>query len=292
MQSKVFSQNKTLNLRGRLLDLSTPRIMGILNVTPDSFFDGSRFSDETSILQQVEKMTHEGAALIDIGGYSTRPGASDITEKEELNRIIAPIRSILKKFPDTLISIDTFRSGVARAAIEEGAVLINDVSGGEADLNMFDTVASLGVPYVLMHMRGNPQTMTQQTKYQNLIGEIVDYFHRKICTLHDKGVKDIIVDPGFGFAKTVSQNFELLQHLDHFRFLEKPVLAGLSRKSMIWKTLSTHAEKALNGTTSLNTIALLKGASLLRVHDVKEAVEVVKLIVSLPRPAPATRYPV
>lgn len=289
MQSKVFSQNKTLNLRGRLLDLSTPQVMGILNVTPDSFFDGNRFSDEKAILQQVEKMTQEGATLIDIGGYSTRPGASDITEAEELNRVITPIRSILKKFPDALISIDTFRSAVARAAIEEGAVLINDVSGGEADGNMFDTVASLGVPYVLMHMRGNPQTMTQQTGYENLTREIMDYFHGKISTLHDKGVNDIIVDPGFGFAKTAPQSFELLQHLDHFRFLEKPILAGLSRKSMIWRTLSTTAEHALNGTTSLNTIALLKGASLLRVHDVKEAVEVVKLIRSLPQPTPATR---
>jgi len=284
MQSKVFSQNKTLNLRGRLIDLSTPQVMGILNVTPDSFFDGSRFSNEKAILQHIEKITNEGASMVDIGGYSTRPGASDITEKEELNRVIAPIQSILRNFPDTIISIDTFRSSVAKAAIDEGALVINDVSGGEADGKMFDTVAALNVPYIMMHMRGTPQTMTQQTAYENLLKEIIDYFHKKINILHSKGVKDIMVDPGFGFAKTPSQSFELLQHLDHFKILGKPILAGLSRKSMIWKTLSTTAENALNGTTSLNTIALLKGASLLRVHDVKEAVEVVKLIQCLPQP--------
>jgi dihydropteroate synthase len=289
MQSKVFSQNKTLNLRGRLLDLSTPRVMAILNVTPDSFFDGSRFSNEKAILQHVEKITREGATIIDIGGYSTRPGAADIPVKEELDRVVAPIRSILKNYPDAIISIDTFRSTVAKAAVEAGALLVNDVSGGEADDTMFDVVSSLGVPYVLMHMRGTPQTMTQQTVYENLMKEIMDYFHKKINTLHSKGVKDIIVDPGFGFAKTPAQSFELLQHLDHFKFLEKPILAGLSRKSMIWKTLSLNPEDALNGTTALNTIALVKGASLLRVHDVKEAMEIVKLIKNLTQSASTTR---
>jgi len=289
MQSKVFSQNKTLNLHGRLLDLNTPKVMAILNITPDSFFGGSRFSDEKAILQHVEKILHDGASIIDIGGYSTRPGAQDIPEKEELHRVIAPIRSILKNFPNAVISIDTFRSGVAKAAVEEGALLINDVSGGQADHQMFNVTAKLGVPYVLMHMRGTPQTMTQQTVYENLIKEIMDYFHSKINALQAKGVKDIIIDPGFGFAKTATQSFELLQHLDHLAYLEKPILAGLSRKSMIWKTLLTNPENALNGTTSLNTIALMKGASLLRVHDVKEAVEVVKLIESLTQTASKTR---
>jgi dihydropteroate synthase len=288
VQSKVFSQNKTLNVRGRILDLTTPNVMGILNVTPDSFFDGSRFSDERTILQHVEKITREGAAIIDIGGYSTRPGAAAVPEKEELNRVINPIRSILKIFPDTILSIDTFRAAVARAAVEEGAALINDVSGGEADERMFETAGALGVPYVLMHMRGTPQTMMQQTGYENMMKDILDYFHKKIGMLHEQGVKDIIVDPGFGFAKTAAQSFELLQNLDHFNILAKPVLVGLSRKSMIWKTLSTTAENALNGTTALHTIALLNGASLLRVHDVKEAVEVVKLIMSLPRQAATT----
>jgi dihydropteroate synthase len=288
MQSKVFSQNKTLNLRGRVLDLSTPQIMGILNVTPDSFFDGSRYSDEKAILQQVEKMIHEGAAMIDIGGYSTRPGAADIPETEELHRVIAPIRSILKSFPGTIISIDTFRSAVARAAVEAGASLVNDVSGGRDD-QMFDTVAALAVPYILMHMRGTPQTMTQQTGYENLVNEMMNYFHERITLLQAKGVTDIIIDPGFGFSKTSAQSFELLQHLNHFTFLEKPILTGLSRKSMIWKTLAVAPENALNGTTALNAVALLKGASLLRVHDVKEAMEVVKLIVRLPPPVLTTR---
>ena len=292
MQSKVFSQNKTLNLRGRLLDLSIPRVMGILNVTPDSFFAGSRFSNEHAILQHAEKILHEGAAMIDIGGYSTRPGATDIPEKEELSRVIGPIRSIIKKFPEAVISIDTFRAEVARVAVNEGAALVNDISGGEGDPIMFDTVASLGVPYILMHMRGTPQTMTQQTGYQNIIREMMEYFHKKINVLHNKGVKDLIIDPGFGFAKTAAQSFNVLQHLHHFTFFGKPVLAGVSRKSIIWKTLGTLPENALNGTTSLNTVALLKGASLLRVHDVKEAMEVIKLITSLPQSGPATTYPV
>ena len=268
------------------MDLSTPHVMGIVNVTPDSFFDGSRFSNEKAILQHVEKIINEGASMIDIGGYSTRPGAIDISEKEELGRVISPIQSILRNFPKATISIDTFRSGVAKAAIDEGALLINDVSGGEADAKMFETVAALDVPYIMMHMRGTPQTMAKQTGYENLLKEMINYFHEKISRLQAKGIKDIVVDPGFGFAKTASQSFEVLQHLDHFKILEKPILAGLSRKSMIWKTLSTNPENALNGTTSLNTIALLKGASILRVHDVKEAMEVAKLIQCLPQSAP------
>ena len=278
MQSKVFSTNKTLNIRGTLWDLSTPKVMGILNVTPDSFYDGGRYEEEKSIIGKVEKMLSEGADLIDVGGYSTRPGAAEILEAEEQKRVVDAIRVILNAFPQVVLSIDTFRSGVARAAVEAGASLINDISGGELDQKMFETVAALQVPYVLMHLRGTPQTMTQLTQYDNLIKNITDYFHRKLESLHRLGVKDILIDPGFGFAKTVEQNFELLNHLDYLQILGKPILVGLSRKSMIWRTLETNAEGALNGSTALHTLALLKGAGILRVHDVKEAVECIRLI--------------
>jgi len=278
MQSKIFSANKTLNLRGRLIDFSEPKIMGILNVTPDSFYDGFRYTDETSMVQQVEKMTREGADLIDVGGYSTRPGAAEISIKEELSRVIPVVKTISKKFPEISISIDTFRSAVAIQAIESGACMVNDISGGELDKEMFRTVALLDVPYVLMHSRGTPETMTGQTDYGNLLKEIMDYFHQKIAILHKLGVKDIIVDPGFGFAKTVAQNFELLNKLAHFQILGKPIAAGLSRKSLIWRTLKTTPEDALNGTSILNTIALIKGASILRVHDVREAYETIQLV--------------
>src|SRR5258706_3051589 len=278
MQSKIFSVNKTLNVRGKLIDLSEPKIMGILNVTPDSFYDGLKYIDEASILKQAEKMISEGADFIDVGGYSTRPGAEEISEEEELNRVLPVITIIAKNFPDTIISVDTFRSGVARQAIEAGASMINDISGGEQDARMFETVASLGVPYILMHMKGDPQTMTKQTTYENILKEIIDYFHQKVFRLQKLGVKDVVIDPGFGFAKTVDQNFELLNKLDRFQILEKPMLVGLSRKSMIWRTLQTNPEGALNGTTVLNTIALLKGTSILRVHDVREAKEAIQLV--------------
>lgn len=277
MQSKIFSVNKTLNVGGRLIDLSVPRVMGILNVTPDSFYDGKRYDDEVSALNQTEKMLTEGADFIDVGGYSTRPGAAAISVDDELGRVLPVIKSILKKFPSAMVSIDTFRSEVAKQAVETGAMMINDVSGGALDDNMFSTVASLKVPYVLMHMRGDSQTMTQQTEYDNLIKDITDYFHQKLFQLHSLGVKDIFVDPGFGFAKTAEQNFELLKKMDHFQIFGKPILAGLSRKSMIWKTLNAQPENALNGTTVLNTIALQKGASILRVHDVREARESILL---------------
>jgi len=277
MQSKIFSANKTLNVKGRLIDLSEPKVMGILNVTPDSFYDGFRYTDETSILKQVEKMVSEGVDFIDVGGNSTRPGAVGISEEEELNRILPVVKIIAKKFPEIVISIDTFRSMVAKHAVEAGAFIINDISGGDLDPKMFDTVASLHVPYILMHMKGTPQTMMNEAAYENLLKEILDYFHQKIFKLQRLGVKDILIDPGFGFAKTVGQNFELLNKLDHFKILEKPMLVGLSRKSMIWRTLKTDPEGALNGTTALNTIALLKGANLLRVHDVREAKEVIQL---------------
>jgi dihydropteroate synthase len=278
MQSKIFSVNKTLNVRSRLIDLSEPKIMGILNVTPDSFYDGFKYTDETSILKQVEKMVLEGADFIDVGGNSTRPGAENISEEEELSRILPAIKTISKNFSSAVISIDTFRASVAKRAVEEGASIINDISGGDLDSSMFETIASLQVPYILMHMKGTPQTMMKEATYENLLKEILDYFHQKIFKLHSHGIKDIIIDPGFGFAKSVEQNFDLLNKLDRLEILEKPIMAGLSRKSMIWRTLKTNPEGALNGTTALNTIALLKGASILRVHDVGEAKEVIQLV--------------
>ncbi len=280
-ESNFFLANKTLNIRGRLVSLDTPKIMGILNVTPDSFYDGNRYTTEASIVAQVEKMVSEGATFIDVGAYSSRPGADDVPEEKELKRAVEAVRMITKNFPNTCISIDTFRSEVAKAAIQEGACMVNDISGGELDHKMFSEVAHQKVPYVLMHMRGNPKTMTKQTEYENILKEMMDYYHAKVSQLHQLGMDDIIIDPGFGFSKTTTQNFELLNHLDHFKILNKPILVGLSRKSIIWKTLQTKPEDALNGTTSLNTIALLKGASILRVHDVKEAMEVVKLVSAL-----------
>jgi dihydropteroate synthase len=286
VQNTVFSTNKTLNINGRLIDLSAPTIMGILNITPDSFFDGGRLTSEVAILNHTEKMLAEGATLIDVGGYSSRPGADDVSVQEELNRVLPAIRAIKNRFHDVIISIDTFRSTVARAAIEEGASLINDISGGELDAAMFKTVAELKVPYILMHMRGNPQNMTQHVSYKNLLKEMIDFFQKKINQLHETGIKDIIVDPGFGFAKTREQNFELLNQLELLQILGKPLLAGLSRKSMVWKTLNISADEALNGTTSLNTLALQKGASILRVHDVKEAQQVVQLFKALRQSTP------
>ncbi|MEO7989621.1 MAG: dihydropteroate synthase [Chryseolinea sp.] len=255
--------------------------MGILNVTPDSFYDGNRYTTEALISKQVEKMVNEGATFIDVGAYSSRPGADDVPQDEEVKRSVEAIGIIKRNFPTTFISIDTFRSEVAKIAIQEGASLVNDISGGSLDQQMFSTVAQLKVPYILMHMRGNPKTMTKQTEYFNVLKDIVDYFHAKVSQLHQLGVKDIIIDPGFGFSKTALQNFEILNHLEHFKILNKALLVGLSRKSMIWKTLQTKPEDALNGTTALNTIALIKGASILRVHDVKEAIESIKLVSSL-----------
>ncbi len=278
MQSKIFSANNTLNVNGKLINFSRPKIMGILNVTPDSFYDGFRYTDEALMVKHVEKMILEGADFIDVGGYSTRPGAAEISLTEELSRVIPVIKTISKKFPEIIISVDTFRSEVARQAIDAGACLVNDISGGELDKEMFSTIASLKVPYLLMHSRGTPETMSELTNYENLLKEILDYFHQKIFVLHQLGVKDIIVDPGFGFAKTVGQNFELLSKLGHFQIFGKPIVAGLSRKSLIWRTLKTNPEGALNGTTVLNAIALMKGTSILRVHDVREAYETIQLV--------------
>lgn len=281
MQSKIFSTNKTLNAGGRLLDLTVPKVMGILNVTPDSFFDGRKFLTPSEILNQVEKMLKEGADFIDVGGYSSRPGAEDISVEEEMSRALPAVELIVKKFPNTIVSIDTFRSQVAQRAFEAGALLINDISGGDLDEKMLPTVASMNAAYVMMHMKGSPQTMTQLASYENMILEITSSLQTKIEKLRKLGHKDVMIDPGFGFAKNVEQNFKLLQQLDHLQVLGKPILVGLSRKSMIWKTLQTNPENALNGTTALNTVALLKGASILRVHDVKEAKEVISLVTQL-----------
>lgn len=280
-ENNFFSTQPLLNVKGKLLDMSQPRVMGVLNVTPDSFFDGGQYLSTDAVLLQVEKMLQDGATFIDVGGYSTRPGAEVVTPEEEIKRVVPAIRRIMKAFPDALISIDTFRSEVARAAVEEGACIINDVSGGEADARMFETVGTLHVPYILMHMRGTPQTMNQHTNYEDMLKEIAAYFQQRILSLQQQGVKDIILDPGIGFAKTVQQNFQLLQQLDYFRIFSQPKLIGVSRKSLIWRTLNITPEEALNGTSVLNTVALLKGASILRVHDVKEAVEVIKLIHAL-----------
>ncbi|SRX54048.1 Dihydropteroate synthase [Aequorivita sp. CIP111184] len=272
---------QTLNCRGKLIDLSVPKVMGIINVTPDSFYDGGKTFAKKDILKQAEKMLSEGATFLDIGGYSSRPGADEISEKEEIRRVVEAIKSILKKFPETIISIDTFRSEVAKKAVEAGAAIINDVSGGTLDAEMFKTVGKLNVPYILMHMRGTPKTMTKLNDYKNVTVDVLKDLSEKIARARAEGINDIIADPGFGFAKKREQSFQLLNNLELFQNLDVPILVGVSRKSMIYKTLETSAENALNGTTSLNTIALLKGASILRVHDVKEAVECVKLFENL-----------
>jgi dihydropteroate synthase len=272
---------QTINCLGKLIDLSLPKVMGIINVTPDSFYNGGKTFSEKEILKQAEKMISEGVTFLDIGGYSTRPGADEISENEELRRVVEAIKAILKNFPKTLISVDTFKSEVAKKAVEAGAAMINDVSGGTLDTEMYKTVAKLKVPYILMHMRGTPKTMTKLTDYKNVTTEVLKNLSEKIALARAEGISDIIADPGFGFAKTREQSFELLNNLELFKSLDVPVLVGVSRKSMIYKTLETSAENALNGTTSLNTIALLKGALILRVHDVNEAVECVKLFTSL-----------
>ncbi len=273
---------QTLNCHGNLIELDSPKVMGIINITPDSFYDGGKSFSEKNILNQAEKMLSDGATFLDIGGYSTHPNAEEISESEETKRVVNAIELVLKKFPQTLISIDTFRSDVAKKSIETGAVLVNDVSGGTLDSHMFSTVAELKVPYVLMHMRGTPKTMSKLTDYNNVTVDVLKDLSGKIANARAAGINDIIVDPGFGlFAKTREQNFELMGNLELFQNLDVPVLVGISRKSFIQKTLGIDAASALNGTSSLNTVALLKGAKILRVHDVKEAVECVKLIENL-----------
>ncbi|MDB4344271.1 dihydropteroate synthase [bacterium] len=251
--------------------------MGIINVTPDSFYDGGKNNSVETAITQVRKHLKEGAKVIDIGGYSSRPGADEVTEQEELNRTIPVIEAVLIAFPDTIISIDTFRSNVAKKAIEAGAAIINDISAGDLDENMFSVVAEKQVPYILMHMQGTPETMQNNPNYKNIIQEITHYFSEKINTLRKKGVIDIIIDPGFGFGKTLEHNYEILGKLNHFQLLNVPILAGVSRKSMIYKLLEISPQESLNGTIAANIIALRNGATILRVHDVKEAAECVKL---------------
>ncbi|MEP6806793.1 MAG: dihydropteroate synthase [Flavobacterium sp.] len=266
-----------INCKGKLIDLSIPKVMGILNVTPNSFFDGGKYKNEDEIVSQVSKMLSQGATFIDIGAYSSKPSAEFVSEKEEIERIVPAIELILKHFPEALLSIDTFRAQVAKASIESGAAIINDIAAGELDDKMFEVIAKYNVPYIMMHMRGNPQTMQSLTQYEDIVKEMLFYFSEKVKKARSLGINDLILDPGFGFAKTTDQNYEVLQKMELFNLLELPVLAGVSRKSMIYKTLNSTAQEALNGTTVLNTIALTKGAKILRVHDVKEAMECVTL---------------
>lgn len=272
-------QSKYINVNGSLLDLSVPSVMGILNVTPDSFYAGSRMQTELEIARRVEQIISEEGGIIDIGAYSSRPNAENISSQEEMNRLRTGLEIILKIQPDAIVSVDTFRADVARMCVEEyGVAIINDIAAGEMDQNMFRTVADLNVPYIMMHMQGTPQNMQQHPHYDNLLKEVFQYFARKVQQLRDLGVKDIILDPGFGFGKSVEHNYELLAHLEEFRIFELPLLVGVSRKSMIYRLLGTTPQEALNGTTVLDTISLLKGANILRVHDVREAVETVKLV--------------
>ena len=268
----------TINCKGTLINLSTPKVMGIVNVTPDSFFDGGKLTDADAVVFQVEKMLQEGATFIDLGGYSSKPGAEFVSETEELNRVIPVVKLLVEKFPDILLSIDTFRSEVAKQAIENGAALINDISAGLLDENMLETVAKLQVPYIMMHMKDTPKTMQSLANYEDLLKEMNFYFSERIAKARGFGLNDIIIDPGFGFAKTLEQNYELLQNLELLQFHDLPILAGISRKSMIYKALETSPEHALNGTTFLHAFCLQKGTNILRVHDVKEAVECVKLM--------------
>ncbi|WP_308761135.1 dihydropteroate synthase [uncultured Bacteroides sp.] len=270
---------KYINVNGRLMDLSVPCVMGILNVTPDSFYPGSRTQTETEISRRVEQIIREGAGIIDIGAYSSRPDAVDVSAVEEMERLRFGLEILRKTCPDAVVSVDTFRADVARMCVEEYDVaIINDIAAGDMDADMFRTVAELNVPYIMMHMQGTPQNMQHSPHYDNLLKEVFMYFSRKVQQLRDRGVKDIILDPGFGFGKTLEHNYELLAHLEEFRVFELPLLAGVSRKSMIYRLLGITPEEALNGTTVLDTICLLKGADILRVHDVKEAVETVRIV--------------
>ena len=272
-----FPVNTSIRIKDKLIDLSTPLVMGIVNITPDSFYDGSRLTNETAILLKVKEMLIHGASIIDVGGYSSRPGADDVDLTTEMSRVIPAIERIHKEFPEAIISIDTFRSDVARAGIEAGADIINDISGFSIDPEIMNVAAEYKVPYILMHMRGTPQDMQKHTSYDNIFKEMILYFSEKIRILQKAGVNDIIIDPGFGFSKTISQSHHLLQNLEYFQLLDKPILVGISRKAMIYKKLNITPEEALPGTIALNAVALSKGASILRVHDVKEAVDLVRL---------------
>ena len=268
-----------ININGRLMDLSAPCVMGILNVTPDSFYSGSRMQTKKEIACRAEQILKDGAGIIDIGAYSSRPDAADVSVREEMERLRLGLTVLRKTCPDAVVSVDTFRADVARMCVEEyGVAIINDIAAGEMDAGMFRTVAELNVPYIMMHMQGTPQNMQQHPHYDNLLKEVFQYFARKVQQLRDLGVKDIILDPGFGFGKTLEHNYELLAHLEEFRIFELPLLVGVSRKSMIYRLLGNTPQEALNGTTVIDTICLLKGADIIRVHDVKEAVETVKIV--------------
>jgi dihydropteroate synthase len=268
-----------INAGGKLLDLEIPKVMGILNITPDSFYKGSRYNTDEDILGAAHRMVEEGADILDVGGYSSRPGAAAISEEEESIRVLKAIKLINRELPEAIISVDTFRADVAREAIIEcGAQMINDISGGDADSKMFSIVEKLNVPYIMMHMKGDPRTMQNNPVYDDVVADILKWFGERIFRLQSAGVKDIIIDPGFGFGKTIEHNFELLRRLGDFSIAGLPVLIGVSRKSMIWKTLKITADEALNGTTALNAIGLANGADILRVHDVKEAVQTIQLI--------------
>ena len=273
---------KSLNVNGRLLDLSTPQVMGILNVTPDSFYAGSRSRTEAEIAARACQILDEGASIIDIGAYSSRSNAEHISPEEEMQRLSTGLEILNRNHPDAIISVDTFRAEVARQCVEEyGAAIINDISAGEMDEQMFPTVARLNVPYIMMHMQGTPQNMQKEPHYENLLKEVFLYFAQKVQQLRDMGMKDIILDPGFGFGKTLEHNYELMAHLEEFGIFELPLLVGVSRKSMIYRLFGATPQEALNGTTVLDTVALMKGADILRVHDVREAVEAVRLIEKL-----------
>jgi len=279
-----FSRKLNINCKGDLFDLSEPKIMGILNITQDSFYDGGKYSSSEEIIAQVTKMNNEGADIIDIGAYSSRPGAVDISTKEEINKLTSILDTIRNEFPDLIISVDTFRSEVAKEVVNNFSVdIINDISAGKLDPTMFELIADLNIPYVMMHMIGSPQNMQDNPQYENVVKSVMSYFEEKINKLRSLGVKDVIIDPGFGFGKTIEHNYQLLNYLDNFKIFELPILVGVSRKSMIYKALDLTAEEALNGTSVLNTIALLNGANILRVHDVKEAKETIKLTSKLLR---------
>lgn len=268
-----------INVKGRLLDLSTPQVMGILNVTPDSFYAGCRMETETEITARAKQILDEGATIIDIGAYSSRPNAEHISAEEEMNRLRVGLEIINRNHPDAIVSVDTFRADVAEQCVKEyGVAMVNDIAAGEMDERMFQTIAELGVPYIIMHMQGTPQSMQQEPHYDNMLKEVFLYFAKKVQQLRDLGVKDIILDPGFGFGKTLEHNYELMDQLEEFRLFELPLLVGVSRKSMIYKLLGGTPQDALNGTTVLNTVALMKGTNILRVHDVREAVEAVRIV--------------
>jgi dihydropteroate synthase len=281
-KSEFYTKKKTINIDGRLISVDKPTVMGILNVTPDSFYDGGKYRHEKEIIERVTEIVSEGGDFVDIGGYSTRPGAPQISEEEELARLLPAVMTVKKYFPDMTVSIDTFRSGIVKRVIgEAGACMVNDISGGNFDPEMFETVAHLSVPYILMHIQGTPSTMQKKPAYNDVVQDIIMYFSERVKRLRLLGVKDIILDPGFGFGKTLEHNYELMNHFDAFKIFQLPVMAGISRKSMVWKLLNVTPEESLNGSTVLNTLSLAGGADILRVHDVREAVEAIKIVEKL-----------